>query len=41
MFLRNANPEMMTLDGFDAVNINEDDLLSFNNSVSFVEQELL
>lgn len=39
--LRNANPTEMKLDGFDAVNINEDDLLSFNNCVTFVKQELL
>jgi hypothetical protein len=31
----------MKLDGYDAVNINEDHLLNFNNCVRFVQQEIL
>jgi len=31
----------MKLDGYDAVNINEDHLLDFNNCVRFVQQEIL
>jgi len=31
----------MKLDGFDAININEDYLLNFNNCVRFVQQEIL
>lgn len=34
-----SNPIQMKLDGFDAVNIDEDDLISFNNCVKFVKQE--
>lgn len=35
------SPHAMKLDGFDAVNIDEVDLLSFNNCVKFVKEELL
>jgi hypothetical protein len=31
----------MKLDGYEAVNIEEDDLLAFNNCVKFVREELL
>ena len=31
----------MKLDGYDAININEDHLLNFNNCVRFVQQEIL
>ncbi len=37
----NSNPTNIKLDGYDAVNIDEDDLLSFNNCVKFVNQESL
>ena len=36
-----SNPSNMKLDGYDAVNVDEDDLPSFNNCVIFVKQESL
>ncbi|HEY4327181.1 MAG TPA: hypothetical protein VGN20_24550 [Mucilaginibacter sp.] len=39
--LHEANPDNMSLDGFEAMNIAEDDLIAFNNCVTFVEEEEL
>jgi hypothetical protein len=36
-----ANPEHMPLDGFEAVNVTEDNLDSFNNCIIFVKEEVL
>lgn len=39
--LKKSNPTFMVLDGFNAVNIADVDLLAFNNCIIFVKQELL
>lgn len=39
--LEAANPEYGKLDGYEAITIAEDNLLSFNQSVIFVEEEEL
>ena len=39
--LKEANPTNMKLDGYEALNIAEDDLMPFNNCIIFVEQEEL
>lgn len=36
-----ANPTNIKLDGYEAVNVAEDDLMAFNNCVIFVEEEAL
>ncbi len=36
-----SNPIMMKLDGYEAVNIEENDLIYFNNCIIFVEEEEL
>lgn len=36
-----SNAEEILLDGFEAISINEQDLISFNNNITFVQEEVL
>jgi len=39
--IEQANPTNMKLDGYEAMNIAEEDLITFNNCITFVDEEAL